>query len=220
MDFTTAILGILFVDLLALVSPGPNFVIVTSAAAGRSRTEATTIAIGIATGTFVWAFSTAVGLTALFEAAPTIGKILRIVGVAYLLYLGVKLVRSTGMQAAETEEESRGAVSKPTNARYTDGHGAISRAFLTGFIVNITNPKSIVYYGSVFAVFLAPGFSPILIAVLVIAITAMAFLWYVMLAFVFSAKAVQRRYVRASKIIDRACGVLLLGLGVKLALDG
>ena len=158
MEHLALIAAILLVDLLALVSPGPNFVLVSSAAVSQSRKHAIWTACGIATGSFAWAAAAALGIVSVFEVFPLLGLILKVVGVAYLLYLGVNLLRSNGFQPQERRD--RNATGEATD-------------FWRGLLVNMTNPKSAAYYASVFAAFLTPEMPTWVLIVLVSTIALM-----------------------------------------------
>ena len=204
MEYLALIVAILLVDLLALGSPGPNFVLVSSAAVSKSRKHAIWTAFGIATGSFAWAAAAALGIVSLFEVFPILGLILKVVGVAYLLYLGVKLLRSHGFQLQAPADQS--ASSKATG-------------YWRGLLVNMTNPKSAAYYASVFAAFLTPEMPTWVLILLVSAIALMSLAWHVLLAVGFSAAPIQARYISVSKWVDRLCGAFLVILGLRLAWD-
>lgn len=204
MEFLPIIAAILLVDFLALISPGPNFVLTTSAAVSKSRRHAVWTASGIAMGSLCWAAAAALGIASVFEALPVLGFVLKVLGIAYLIYLGSKLLRSNGFQ--------------PNTTRSTDtANGA--RGFGRGLLVNMTNPKSAAYYASVFAAFLTPDMPAWVLLVLVGAIAAMSLVWHVLLAIGFSLARVQARYISASKYVDRLCGGVLIFLGLRLAWD-
>jgi threonine efflux protein len=201
-DCAPIIGAILLIDLLALISPGPNFVLVTSAALSQSRRIAVWTACGIAAGSLVWATAAALGIASVFAALPVLGLIIKVAGIAYLLYLGVKLLRSQGY--------------KPPDGQ----HGPTVRGlsgFSRGLLVNMTNPKSAAYYASVFAVFLTPDMPMTVVVALVVAIFLMSLGWHVLLAVGLSVPRVQARFVSMSKHIDRLCGAVLLFLGLRLA---
>ena len=126
MDHPAINAAILFVDLLALVNPGSNFVLVSSTAVSQSRTHAIWTAAGIAAGSFAWAVA-ALGIVSVFEVFPLLSFLLKVVGVAYLIYLGITLLRSKGF--------------KPTPGRHSKTLVGIKGSW-RGFMANITNPKS------------------------------------------------------------------------------
>lgn len=204
MEYFAIIAAILFVDFIALVSPGPNFVLVSSAAVGQSRRGAIWTACGIATGSFAWAAAAASGMVSIFEVFPVLGLILKVVGVAYLIYLGVKLLSSREFQAAKEQNSNTDAVAK---------------GFWRGFLVNMTNPKSAAYYASVFAAFLTPEMPNWVLFVLVTAIALMSLAWHAILAIGFSSPPIKTKYISVSKYVDRLSGGLLVLLGLLLAWD-
>lgn len=202
MDYAALILAILFVDLLALVSPGPNFILVSSTAVSASRRAAIWTGTGIATGSLIWAGGAALGIVAIFEALPWLGYALKVAGVCYLLYLGVRLLLSKGFQPGQTDRQQAASA---------------GRGFLRGLLINLTNPKSAAYYASVFAAFLTPAMPAWVLTVLVLAIWLMSLSWHWTLAVGFSMDRVRRPYIRASRLIDRLCGGFLILLGLRLA---
>lgn len=204
MEFLPIIAAILFVDFLALISPGPNFVLTTSAAVSKSRRDALWTAWGIAAGSFAWAGAAALGIASVFEALPVLGLILKTVGIAYLIYLGIRLLRSKGFQ--------------PRIGQTIDANSGI-RGFWRGLLVNMTNPKSAAYYASVFAAFLTPDMPIWVLVLLVVSIAAMSLVWHVLIAISFSTTRIQARYISVSKCVDRLCGGVLIFLGLHLAWD-
>ncbi len=204
MDYLTIILAILLIDLLALISPGPNFILVTSSAVSRSRRHALFTGFGIATGSLIWASAAALGIASVFEALPALGFVLKLVGVAYLLYLGISLLRSKGFRLVQDRELAA--------VRASSG-------FRRGLLVNMTNPKSATYYASVFAAFLTPDMPVWVLVVLVAAIAGMSLVWHAVLAVGFSTDRVRAGYIAASTLIDRLCGAVLIALGLRLLWD-
>ena len=144
------------------------------------------------------------GIVSVFEVFPILGLILKGVGVAYLMFLGVKLLRSDGFQPTERLDQ-----------RIEIG----ATGYWRGLLVNMTNPKSAAYYASVFAAFLTPDMPAWVLIVLVSAIALMSLAWHVSLAVGFSAAPIQARYILVSKYVDRLCGAFLVLLGLRLAWD-
>ena len=206
MEYLAIIATILLVDLVALVSPGPNFVLVSSAAIVQSRKQALWTAGGIATGSLTWAAAAALGIVSVFEVFPLLGLLLKVVGVAYLIYLGVGLLRSKGFEPTQGQSLNPEAKS-----------GA--KGFWRGLMVNMTSPKSAAYYASVFAAFLTPEMPAWVLVVLVSSIAALSLVWHLVLAIGLSAAPIKAKYIAASKYVERLFGGLLVLLGLRLALD-
>src|SRR5438132_12191534 len=137
------IAGLLAIRMLAIVSPGPAFLVVSQAAVGRSRATAFGVALGISVGTIIYAALTLWGFTAVVARVGWLGTALRIAGALYLVYIGLSLFHSPGAPSVEhTPPES-----SPEGAR---------TGFRLGMIPALTNPQSIAFYLSLFAAPLPP----------------------------------------------------------------
>ncbi|MGH9362007.1 MAG: LysE family transporter, partial [Thermoanaerobaculia bacterium] len=96
--------------------------------------------------------------------------------------------------------------------------GSRLAAFLRGALTNLSNPKSAVYFGSIFALFLKPG-TPVWVQITAVGVVlANTLLWYGAVALLFSSAAVQRWYAAARRPLDRAAGVLMIAFGARLIL--
>src|ERR687885_3042180 len=102
MTYPYLLLSLLAVDLLAAISPGPNFVVVTQAAIRRTRRHAAAVVAGVVTANLLWCAAVAFGLSALFKLAPWLYGAIKFAGGVYLIYLGVCLWRSDEQTQAES----------------------------------------------------------------------------------------------------------------------
>lgn len=200
--FYWLVLSVWAVDFVALVSPGPNFLMVTQTAMRRSRHYALMVALGIASGSAVWGTAVAVGLSAMFGVVPWLHTALKIGGAAYLMYLGTRLWRNDQVQHEVDLSPERSLL------------GAYSRGLLT----NILNPKSAAYYGSVFALFFPPGTPAWVLAASIALISLTSVLWHTVVAVLFSTDRVRRAYGGLRGVINRVAGVVMTGFGVRLLL--
>jgi RhtB (resistance to homoserine/threonine) family protein len=197
--------SILVVHLLALISPGPNFLIVTQTAISATRRAGIITAVGIATGAAVWSSAALLGLSVVFTHLSWLYSGLKIVGGFYLLYFGMQLWRAAG----------RPIVVFTRQGEATDGDW---RLFRLGLLTNLTNPKSALFFGSVFAALLPPDV-PLwaqLAAIGIIVVDALS--WHIALAVLFSTRHTQQVYQRWKRWIDRTVGAALAILGVRLVL--
>jgi threonine efflux protein len=199
--------SIAVLQFLAAASPGPNFVIVTSCAISQSRLKALLVACGILLATLAWAVLAAGGLGLFLVRNPTIYLALQLVSAAYLIWLGFKMLRNVW-------RDSYGELSRADVRLISAGE-----AIRAGFLTNMTNPKSVAYYGSLFVVMI-PHDAP---SWLFVAAVATAFftsaIWWVSVAFFFSIAPVRHFYDRVRRAVDAAMGGLLVALGLKLALS-
>jgi RhtB (resistance to homoserine/threonine) family protein len=191
------------VHLLVAASPGPAFLAVSRTAIGTSRSAGMIAAAAMATGALVWAVATFFGLHVLFAQAPWLYDALRLGGAAYLIYLGIGMLREAWRGGAPAE-----AVAAAGGA-----------TFLRCLAVQLSNPKAAVFFGSIF-VTLLPADAPLWVKVAALAILVMnEFGWYALVALVLSAPRARRIYGNAKRTLDALFGGFLTVLGVKLALS-
>jgi len=204
MEYLPILLTLFAVDMLAAMSPGANFIVVTRAAIERERSYANAVVLGIVAANLVWCSAVALGLSAIFELSPWLYRLIKFLGGTYLVYLGIILWRSSG----DSQTHSTLSFQK-----------SLSSAFLRGLLTNLSNPKSVVYFASVFSIFMGPD-SPHWVRLAAVSIViADTLLWYGSVAMVFSSKAVQHWYRRMQLSINRLSGVVMAAFGIRLILD-
>lgn len=195
---------------LGAMSPGPDFAVVVrqSMVAGR-RTGAKT-ALGVATGVFAWVLAASTGVAALLAASTVAVTAIQIVGAVYLLFLGLKGLRSALAGTGGRHAKSTGAV---VRHRATTGWVA----FRSGLLCNVLNPKAAVFF-----VALVPQFLPARPAmgdVLLLAVTALliTLAWFGTVVTITG--GLQRVLARPAvrRTIDSVTGLALVLLGVRLA---
>jgi threonine efflux protein len=192
------------VHLLVAASPGPAFLAVSRTAIGASRSAGLIAAAAMATGAVVWAVATFFGLHLLFAQAPWLYDAMRLGGAAYLIYLGIGMLR----------EAWRGGA--PADAVVAVAGRA---TFVRCLAVQLSNPKAAVFFGSIF-VTLLPADAPLWVKGAALAILGMnEFGWYALVALVLSAPRARRVYGQAKRVLDALFGGFLTALGVKLALS-
>lgn len=206
MDTLYPLIGFAVVHLLAVASPGPTFLLVARTAASGSRSAALLAAFAVAVGALVWAAAALFGLQALLARFEWLYLGLRIAGGLYLVYLGVMLFRMAG--------RGDGAVPAMSAERAAPG-----RVFREALMVQLSNPKVAVFFGSVFLTLLPAG-APSWMDVTALAIVFVNELgWFALVALLFSGDAVRAVYRRARVWIERLTGGVLAALGLRLALD-
>ena len=200
------VLGSVFVvHVLAMLSPGPNVLVVTQTAASRTRRAGVWVALGVAAGAALWSGAALLGLSVLFAQVGWLYGALTFAGGVYLLYLSFRLWRGASRPLVL-------ATGAPT-ASQTDW-----QAFWLGLLTNLTNPKALVFYGSIFAALLTPEL-PAWVKIAAFAIiVSNATIWHGALACFFSAERTQRFYQRVKGGIDRIAAIALALLGLRLML--
>ncbi|MGH6894845.1 MAG: LysE family translocator [Dongiaceae bacterium] len=193
------------VHLLVAASPGTAFLAVSRTAIGTSRSAGVIAAAAMATGALIRATGTLLGLHVLFAQAPWLYDALRLGGGAYLIYLGLGMLRGAWRGG---EAEARAAAAP-----------AGRRIFLRCLAVQLSNPKAAVFFGSIF-VTLLPAAAPLWVKCAALAILAInEFSWYALITMALSAPRARRIYGNAKRGLDALFGGFLTALGVKLALE-
>ncbi|MQT12037.1 LysE family translocator [Segnochrobactrum spirostomi] len=202
MSYLPQLLTLAAVLLLACISPGPDFIAVTSHALA-SRRRGLGVALGVAAACVVWASLAMFGLGVLLVRISWLYEAIRVVGALYLIYLGAKLLLSA--------RKSYGALTVEAV------EGDTRFAPRIGLLVGLTNPKSAAFFGSLFVTVLPVG-APLWVQGATLAIVALvAGGWFTLVAYMFSAKRVRSLYARVRRPIDAVMGAILVGLGVHLA---
>ncbi|MFA9283686.1 MULTISPECIES: LysE family translocator [unclassified Comamonas] len=201
----TELLAVITITLLAVISPGPDFAMVSRNSLLLSRRAGVLTAVGIGLGVLVHVGYTLLGLGLLIQQSLWLFHAIKLAGAAYLVYLGVKMLRT---------QPSHG-VPEAASAPLSDG-----AALRTGFLTNALNPKTTVFIVSLFLQVVRPG-TPLSLQLGYGAfISAAHVAWFSLVALCFSAGAVRSRLLAARHWIDRAFGGLLVVFGVLLALSG
>ncbi|MFW7200766.1 threonine export protein RhtC [Serratia sp. BNK-17] len=197
-------LTVALVHLIALMSPGPDFFFVSQTAASRSRREAMMGVVGISLGIVVWAGVALMGLHLILQKMAWLHQIIMVGGGMYLCWMGWQLLRSARAQQAQPAAEAQVALPKA------------GRSFIRGFLTNLSNPKAVIYFGSVFSLFVGDSVGAGARWGLFLLIVAETFVWFSLVAVVFALPAMRRCYQRLAKWIDGVAGVLFTGFGLHL----
>ncbi|GAA2830270.1 threonine/homoserine/homoserine lactone efflux protein [Aminobacter aminovorans] len=185
-----------------LVIPGPTILLVVSYALGQGWRTALPMAVGVALGDFTAMTLSMLGIGALLAASATVFTIVKWIGAAYLVYLGIKLFRAGGSLDAKPRTDAASAVKMMAHA----------------WIVTALNPKSITFFVAFLPQFLDRSgdfWTQMLIFELTFLTLAFAN------AFGYALVASRARSVvsnpRAIRVFNRAGGTLLVGAGVAVA---
>lgn len=182
----------------ALLTPGANVLLVSHLAAAGDRRSASYAALGVTAGAAIWSSAAVLGVSALFAAFPTARLSLQVAGAAYLLYVAFRLWRSQAPAASTLHSM------------------AVGRAFRAGLLTNLSNPKSALFFGSVFSTALPEHPSAIILMAAVALVVLNALCWHLLLAFLFSRRAVQEGYAAHRGVFARLAGAVVGVLGLSL----
>ena len=196
------------------LTPGPDVLYIVSNAL-RSGTRAGIVAgLGITAGCFVHIFAAAVGVGALLAASATAFTVLKWVGAAYLLWMGVRMLLSRpsgdgGSAAAIAAAQAAPAVAVP-----------LSKVFLGGFWTNALNPKVAIFFLAFVPQFIAPGADNKALAFVLLGVLFNVNAIPVNTGWAIAAGWMARRVgavQRGMHWLDRVAGAMFIGFGLKLA---
>lgn len=195
------------VHFIALMSPGPDFFFISQTAASRSRKDAIMAASGITVAVAIWTTIALLGLNLILEKMRWLQHAITIVGGLYLLWMSLQLLRSWWHQHKTK-----------TNSTPVKINTKKINCFIRGFLTNISNPKSIIYFGSIFSLFVGSDVSDLARAGIFVLIIVETFLWFMLVVILFSRSWIRLKYLRFAKWIEGAVGALFGVLGIHLIL--
>lgn len=192
---------------LAQASPGPNFLAVVSAGLGRGRRAAIMTVLGVTSGMLIWACAVAFGLATLLAYHPGLLTLMKLIGGSYLLWMGMKALRSAGKPGSPNAEASQNTLSD-------------WQAWRHGLLVVITNPKAALMWVAVGTFLFGSGLSPMEVAGFGPVAALSAFLIYGGYGLLFTTELAMWTYRRISKWIEVSMGLAFAGLGGNLIWNG
>jgi threonine/homoserine/homoserine lactone efflux protein len=201
----------LFIGIAAvvIVVPGPDTAIVTKNAVLHGRRAALGTAFGVETGLAVWTVASALGVASIVRASDTAFTVLKLIGGAYLVWLGVQALLAARRGGSHRDPETA------RRARL-DGRGG----FRQGLLSDLANPKIGAFFTGLLPQFAGPGHSvllPFLALGGLFVLMTMVWLCSYALVAVKASEVLRRR--RVSAAIDGLSGVILIGFGVRLAFE-
>ncbi|MBQ4826517.1 MULTISPECIES: LysE family translocator [unclassified Leisingera] len=173
---------ILGAALLAGASPGPATLTIAGTAMQRGRTAGLAVAAGVSSGSLIWSVSAAFGLGAVMLANAWIFEGVRYFGAGYLMYLALRSARSA-LRPGNPELKVSAA-------------GSLRAAYAKGLALHLTNPKAVLFFGSLYAIGIPPGTEPSALLTVIAAIAVQSTLIFHGYAILFSSTTASRVYIR------------------------
>ena len=183
--------------LVAIASPGPALLMAIRTTLSGGRTAGISVGAGLGLMAAIWTLMALLGLGVVFELFPTVYVAARITGAAYLLYLAYRIWIDASAPVEGGGEPARDA-------------------FRQGFLINLLNPKSVLFAAAVLVVVFPAGIDVVDSLVIVVNHFLVEVAFYTTLAFCLSTEVVAKRYMQAKAYIDRFASVVLGALGARL----
>jgi threonine/homoserine/homoserine lactone efflux protein len=184
-------------------TPGPDMLYVAARGASEGRPAGVASALGIGAGTLVHITLVALGLAALLRAVPVAYLVVRVGGAAYLIYLGVRAIRSRGTLVLQRVEPA-----------------PLRMVFRQGVITNVLNPKVALFFLAFLPQFVDPSRGNPVVQIVVLGLVFDVTGTLVNLGVAVGASRAASRLRGASRardILQKVTGALFIGLGLRLA---
>jgi threonine/homoserine/homoserine lactone efflux protein len=185
---------------LALLSPGPDFVLVVKSAIKNGPKKSIGVAAGIASANALYIALCLIGVGALLASSVVIMIALKVTGGVFLIYLAIMALRAKKTDYKDLE--------LPEN-QTTQSETTFVKEFITGFMSGILNPKNLLFYLSLFTVVLTKDVNFGFKVGLGIWMTSVVFVWDLSVIYVLSRDKVRRKFSKLAYYIDKCTGAIL-----------
>ncbi len=198
---------------IVIIVPGPDTAVVTKNVLIHGRRAGLGTSLGVSAGLSLWTIAAAVGIASLVRTSEVAFTVLKLVGALYLIWLGVQALRAAGRPPGDAHP-SAGRAGTGWDAGW--GRGWIP----AGVLSDLANPKIGIFFTSLLPQFVTAGHAVLLpfliLGAIFVAMTVIWLLAYTLVA-ARAAQTLMRPRVRAA--LDRFTGVVLIGLGLRLAVE-
>lgn len=188
-----------FIYIMAVISPGPNFILVSRYSALGSVKLGLAVTLGICAVGACFSMLSLLGLSGIIHAFPAFAKLSVVLGAFYLLYIAYVILRSTWQNKSTMQDNTSKEV------KLQGGY----KAFRTGAVTNVFNMKTIAFMISIYSGFLAVPRSTSEKIVVVVICSSLEFSWYFIVAILFARPSVKLLFYRYRTAIDRGLALFL-----------
>ena len=193
---------ILLTGLIAAISPGPATLAIAGTSMASGRKFGMALASGITAASLIWSSAAAFGMAALMMANAWTFEVIRIFGAGYLIFLAYNSAKS----ALNPHKV------KPLGLT----HSSLKRAFVKGFAIHMTNPKAILFFGSLYAIGVPADAPPSVLLLVIIAVSTQGALCFQGYAILFSSAPITRKYMSMRRWFEAAFAVAFTAAGLKI----
>ncbi len=185
-----------------VVSPGPNFALISRLAISGARPAAIGATFGLAVAAMFYAVLTMTGLALVLTRVGSLARFVQIAGGCYLVYLGL-----LAWLASKTATREKQSASAPRTSL---------QGLRMGIIVNLSNPKGIAFFIGFYAVAIPPDTAPWAKLLILAGGFLIEIIWYGLVTILLSTRPARAAYDRFGRWIERAIGTVLAGFGLRL----
>jgi len=200
----TELLAVALFTILAVISPGADFAMVTRSSYAQGRRAGLAAAVGIALGVQVHVLYTVLGIALIISQSPALFLGMKVLGAGYLIYLGYQSLTNTARINLEGQPSG----------------SSLLAVLRTGFLTNALNPKTMLFVISAYTQVVQSG-SPLTLDFAYGAFMSFAhWAWFSLVAVFFSSAGLRKAMIERQQVVDRVIGVALIGLGLAVVVAG
>jgi threonine/homoserine/homoserine lactone efflux protein len=201
-------LTVVVAHFLALLSPGPDFVLVVKSAVKNRKNQAIGVALGIAAANAFYISLCLVGVGSILASSAVVMTVLKVAGGLYLSWLAIMALKARKKDYVFAEAPAAGAREQ--------GQTSLFREFVVGFTSSILNPKLPLFYLSLFTLVLNNEVGMWFKIALGLWMSGLVFVWDAFIIFILSRRRVRQVFTGIAFYIDKVTGTILGLIGVKI----
>ncbi|MBX9866591.1 MAG: LysE family translocator [Burkholderiales bacterium] len=193
---------VISISALAVISPGSDFAMVTKNTVSYGRHAGYLTALGIAMSTWVHTLYCLIGIALIISKTPLLFSAIKYLGIAYLLYIGISTFRSKFVPPDSIDAK----LVKAT----------LVASFKQGFFSNVTNPKTTLFYLSLFTMVVSKS-TPIIMQIMYgLIICLLHFVWFWLISYLISHPKIKSKFDKNINVVNKLIGVILVLIAAKL----
>lgn len=208
MDSLTIVSTVVVAHFMALISPGPDFLLLVKSSLSNTANRAIGMALGIAIANGIYIALCIIGVGAIIVKSFYLMVALKILGGLFLLYVAYHAIKAQ-------KSDYQILVSPQMNSTIQNGRSFFAE-FTLGLISGLSNPKNIIFYLSLFSVVLTPSVSIGLSVALGVWMVLLVFLWDTMIVLILSKQQIRKTFAKIAFYLDKIAGILLGIVGYNL----
>jgi len=206
MEYLAVIGGVTLVHILALMSPGPDFLMIVRNSLVYSRRTGLFTAVGLGLGIAVHISYSILGLALVISKSILLFNAIKLLGAAYLIYIGTRALMSKKSDVKIEEKEHKKDIPRLA-------------AIKIGFLTNVLNPKATLFFLSLFTFVISPDLPGWVFGVLSVMMVGLTMIWFSLVSIFLTQKHIRSAFHRFEIAFNKVTGALLIALGIKVALS-
>lgn len=189
--------------LIGIISPGPDFLLITRNSLLFPKKAAIFSALGVSAGTIIHTIYSIIGLGLIISKSLILFSFVKYLGAIYLFYIAFKSFRPHSSQ-------------KDSSCKNIKSNVSFTQAFMTGFLTNVTNPKAILFYLSLFTLVIRPT-TPVPIKMFYgLEVFSLAFIWFSFVVLLFSCHLIASKLQKLQNHVEKFIKFAFVAFGLKL----